>query len=433
MLKNTIFAILFVSISTRAQELLTLEQALEVALKSNYSIQIAKSEARIDHNNASLGNAGFLPQIAASGSRTHTVMANSHQEFLTGSVQDRSNAVSDADNLGVSLNWTLFDGFAMFTNLQKLRELRNMGEIQARQAIENTVSQVINNYFDIVQQKQKYQAMKEALTISEQRLKLSEANYDLGSLSHLEVLDARVDLNADRSALLNEEIVLHNSKTTLNQLLAREVDTQFDVADSISLHSTLALEKLQQDMLKNNSTLMLAQKNCRVAGLDVREAWSSRFPRIGLYAGYTKTQSEAQAGFLHINRSDGYNYGVSASITLFDGFNIHRQWQNARVLQRTNELVLAEMQNSLQAQLSLTFEKYRSNKELVKMEAENVNAARENVKVSMEKFKLGSITALQFRDVQKKYLDAASRLISAQYQAKSAEVELLRLSGGLVK
>ncbi len=415
-----------------SQESLTLEQAVDQALQHNFGIRIARNDAAIDDNNASWGNAGLMPQLTTTASTTHSVN-NSKQTYVTGNIIDRTNAVSDAKNLGVNLNWTLFDGMAMFANLQKLRTYRDMGELEARQAVESALSRVIIAYVDIVQQKQKRHSLQEATAISEQRLKLSEAKYRMGAESKFDLLSARVDLNQDRSALLSQEATLNRAKTLLNELLGRHVDMAFDVADTIAFRERLTLAQLRENLLQNNVELLWQRKNFRASALETSAAWGPRFPKVGVTAGYTITRSESQSGMVQSNKTHGFSYGLNASYTLFDGFNIQRKWQNARVAERSNELRIAEKQNQLEADLLRIYQQYTTNLTLIEMEKENVSVAHENVTVSVEKYRLGSISALQMRDIQIKYLDAVGRLISAQYTAKSAETELLALSGGLIK
>ncbi len=414
-----------------AQESLTLEQAIEIAMENNYAIRIAKTEAEIGENNASLGNAGFLPQITANAGQSKSI-SKSYQEFVSGNVIDRSNAETTSRNVGVALNWTLFDGFSMFASYQRLRQFRKMGEINTRLAIENTLAQVIEAYFDVVQQRQKLQSLQEAMAISQQRLKIAEAKYGIGSESRLDVQNARVDLNEDRSALLRQEISLANAKTTLNQQLARDTALDFVASDTIQIRSNLDIGQLKSLLTRQNSALLLAQKGQTVAKLDVRNAWEPRFPKIGLNVGYSLSRSESQSGFVKSSENQGFTYGLTASYTLFDGFNNNRRLQNAELALRSSELALKETQSEVEAELSRAFQNYNTNVKLTFLEHENVAVAKENVQVSLEKYRLGTLTAIELREVQRKYLDALERLISAQFQAKAAETELLKMTGGLV-
>ncbi len=415
-----------------AQESLTLQQAIEIALENNYAIRIARTEAKIDENNLSLGNAGFLPQITASAGQSKSI-SKSYQEFVSGNVIDRRNAETSSRNVGVALNWTLFDGFGMFASYQRLRQFREMGEINTRLAIENSLAQVIEAYFDVVQQRQKLQSLQEALAISQQRLKIAEAKYGIGSESRLDVQNARVDLNEDRSAMLRQEISLANAKTTLNQLLARDAAIDFVASDTIQIRMNLEIGQLKSVLESQNSTLLLAQKGQMVAKLDVRNAWEPRFPKIGLNVGFNLSKSESQSGFVKSSKNQGFTYGLSASYTLFDGFNNNRRLQNAELALRSSELALRDAKSQIEAELSRYFQAYQTNVKLTSLEHENVAVAKENVQVSLEKYRLGTLTAIELREVQRKYLDALERLISAQFQAKAAETELLKMTGGLVR
>ncbi|HPI72096.1 MAG TPA: TolC family protein [bacterium] len=426
-----IFSLLLIT-GAMGQERLTLDQAIELAMEHNYAIRMARTESQISRNNFHPGNAGMLPELAATASTTHSV-SNSKQTYVTGNVIDRTNAVSDAKNLALNFNWTLFDGLAMFANLNKLREFRDMGELEARRAVETTLNEVISAYYDILRQKQIQQSLEEAVTISEQRMRISEAKHAMGSESRFDLLNARVDLNQDRSRLMNQEISLNNARTSLNELLGRAGDLHFEVVDTISFSRRLTLPDLREGLLQHNTDLLWARKNHRAAEFDVAAACAPMLPRLGVNVGYTIARSESQSGLMHSNKSHGYNYGVNASYTLFDGFSIHRNRQNARVMERSQALRVLELQNQLEAELTRLFQHYQANMALIDIERENVQVARENVAISMEKYRLGSVSALQMRDIQVKYLDAESRLISAQYSAKIHEIQLLKLSGELVR
>jgi len=415
----------------RAQENLTLQQALEIGLENNFSIRIARGEEDIARYNASLGNAGFLPQINATASVSRSVN-DSKQKFLSGSVLDREGAESTSRTAGVALNWTLFDGLNMFISYQRLKEFQDLGELTTRQSIETTVSEIIEAYYDVVQHQQKLQSLEEQVNLSNQRLRITEANYNLGSGSKLDILNARVDLNADQAALMQQKYVLDNACTSLNQLMARPAELTYAIRDSIPLNRDLALQFLQEAMLSKNTGLLMMRNGFDIAKLELRSAWSQQLPRIGLNLGYNISVSESQAGFSLYSRNEGYVYGLSASLNLFEGLSGLRKIQNAKITRRSAELQLADLKNQLDASLLKLYQRYQTNLKLVDMEVENLSVAKENVRVTLERYRIGSISALELRDVQSKYAAASSRLISAKFQAKSSETELLAIGGLLL-
>jgi outer membrane protein TolC len=179
--------------------------------------------------------------------------------------------------------------------------------------------------------------------------------------------------------------------------------------------------------------LRAARANRSAARNDLRGAYAPLLPRVGLSVGYTLSQSESQAGFFKYNRNVGLTYGLSASLALFDGFNLHRRIGNARLALRQTEWALDETVNRLDAQVVRAFKRYETNLRISDLEQENLAAARESVAAAMERYRLGGLSALELRDAQVKLLEATDRLFSARYEAKVAETELLRMSGTLLR
>ncbi len=415
-----------------SQDLLTLKDAVEISLKNNYSINIAKNEQQISNNNSNIGNAGFLPKLDANGNYTKSI-SNIKQEYSNGSSIERNGSKSSNLNAGISLNWTIFDGLNMFATLSRLKELRKIGDLNFKSTVESNISDVTSTYFNIVREEQVIDVLKRTIAISNERVKIAKDKLELGSGSKFDLLQAQVDLNDDKSNLLQEELTLSQLKIKLNNYLGRNADEDFSVADTILINRDLNYKDLQELVVNQNSQLKIAEQNKNISELDLKIAQSDWFPTISLNAGYSFSRSEAEAGFFKSNQNGAFNYGVTASLNLFDGLNTSRKIQNAEISIETNELYLKQTENQVNSDLLHTFKEYQNSIELVDLETENLNAAEENVSVALEKLKLGNITPLEFRETQRKMIDAKSKLVAAQYQAKSAETELLRLSGQLVK
>lgn len=413
-----------------SQEMLTSEKAVAIALENNYSIRIARNQAVIGSNNLTYGNAGFLPTVDVAASLSNNIQ-DSRQEYLSGDVNERDNAKSSSVNLNTSLNWTLFDGFAMFTNYERLKEFEAMGELAARATIERTIVSVLHSYYDLVRQKQRLQVIDKSIAISEERIRLADEKFLLGAASRLEVLQAQVDFNADRSDLLNSQEIFQTSKIRLNNLLAREILIDFDVADQIETSGIPEWNKVYDATLAENTYLMMSAIDNRVAGLQLRELNSRRYPRLNANMGYSFLQSESQAGFIAKNRTSGVNYGLSVGWNVFNGFNLNRQISNARIVQENSEIEMLDFRSSLIADLTATYLSLQSKIQLVDFEQENLDVANLNLSIAMERFRLGELSGFELREAQKNFLAAESRLINARYQAMIVEVNLREISGSL--
>jgi len=426
------FFIMVFSSHSFSQEILTLHEAIEITLSNNFSISIARNESDIAENNSTIGNAGFLPTLDASGSYIKS-NSDTKQEYVDGRIIDRTGAKATNINAGINLNWTIFDGLAMFGNLDALKELKRIGEANYKSEVEINIAGVTETYYNLIREKQVLDVLKETIVISEERVRIAGSKKDVGSGSKFDLRQAQVDLNEDRSNLLKEELTYEQLKVSLNQLMGRDVNAEFGVNDTIAVNENLNLDELKSLTLDRNKDLDIAKKNLSLSEINLRIARSEWFPVISLTGGYNYTNSESEAGFIQSNKNYSLSYGVTAAFNLFNGLNTSRNIENAEIEIENSTLNLNKVRTEVEANLLNTYKKYLSSLKLIRLEEENLTIARESVDIALEKLKLGNITPLEFRETQQKLIDARSRLVSAQYDAKSAETELLRLSGQLIK
>jgi outer membrane protein TolC len=414
------------------QDSLTLFQAVKMGLEKNYSIIIQKNNAQIASNNNTAGNAGFLPDVTLSATQNNTI-TTTHQEMFNGDVKDINNAHNSTLNAGVLLTWTLFDGFSMFTNKSTLNVLEQMGDTEARLTIENTVSAIINNYYGIIQQQKMIQVLRDAVGLSLQRKQIAEAKLALGSGSQLTLLQSTVDLNSDSTDLLREMASLQGIKADLNRLLGRDPEIACHVVDTIILNNDLSYGTLLEKARSQNAELRIADQNKELSLLSLKNARSQRYPSLTFQAGYNYNKLNSQTGFLQFNRSLGPSYGVTASYPIFNGFNISREIRNATIELSNSENQFLDTELDVHNNLFKLYIAYTSNIQVVRLQTVNQDVARENVNVAFEKYRLGAISDIDLRETQKKFIDAQYQLLLSQFQSKQAEVELLRISGELVK
>ncbi len=423
-------ALVFFTSVASAQQLLTLEEAVRIALENNYNIRIARNDVDIAENNVSRANAGFIPSVNANLTNNNTIQ-NSSQTRATGEVTERNNARGSSLNYGVGLNWTVFDGFRMFARYDQLQELQKLGEANLQLTILTTLGDVISNYYNLVQQQQQLRAYDTAVAISRLRVETAQTRFEIGRAARLEVLNAQVDYNTDTTSYLRQLESYRNAQITLNQLLAREATIVFSVAEDFNIDTKLLLPQLMSQALTNNPTLRAALVSRRIAELDLRLVRANRYPVIGLNTGYNFNRSESALGFATLNTGRGFNYGLTASVNIFNGFLQRRNERNASIAIESAGLDYERVNQSLNAQLATAYQTYQTNLSLVQLEENNVRIARQNLDITMARYRLGSITQVEIRDAQLNFVNATVRLNSARYQAKLAEVALREISGNL--
>ncbi|MBK0377979.1 TolC family protein [Mucilaginibacter segetis] len=432
MIKYSFFCWLAFSGIAKAQDTtyLSLKDAVAIALKNNYNIKLSQNNSAIASNNVTPGNAGFLPVVTGNVTSNNSIQTTK-QTRSDGSVNNINNARNSNLNYGVNLNWTVFDGFSMFANYDLLKQLDNLGAIRLQDTIQSTIANVINTYYNLIGQKQQIKALKGAIEISRTQLRYSNDKFAVGRVSKLDVYNAQVNLNADTANLITQLQQFKTTKIQLNRLLVRNLQTDFTVADTILVDDQLILGDIIAKAQTQNPAILSAQINKRLADINLKQTQATRYPQIALTSGYTFSHNKTPAGFTLQQNAHGFNYGVVASINIFDGFNQWRRERNAKLQIENAEIDYKQTMLDIEAQISNFYAVYLSGLDLIKLESSDVELARKNLEISLEKYRLGNITPLEIREAQRNYLDAQSRFSSAQYQSKMAEVTLKQITNSI--
>jgi len=426
----TSIALMLAVSGVRSQDTLKIQDALIIAMENNFDIYLAMNDNRLADLSNNPGNAGMLPDLSVTGSRSISVN-NTEQRYFDGRERTSPNAKNNTISAGVALGWTLFDGFNMFIQKRKLEELENLSEIQLRAVVENTVAEVIQAYYAIITQEEMVSVYREAMGISAERKRIASAGVRIGSSSELSLLQASVDYNADSSALIQQQKMLQNAKIDLNRLLCRDLYTPFVVTGGIPVRTDLIFEKLWMNVQQENPEIRMARANLSMALLDEKGSKSSLYPRINLSSGYNFNKSESEVGIMQLNRNRGFSLGVNASYTIFDGFVQRQNRSRARILLESAQVQAEQMELEIKAHLQSLYNEYETNLQLSRFEKANVELAQRNLDIATEKYRIGSSNDIELRETQKKLMDAENRYLTALFRCKSSETELLRMSGGL--
>ncbi len=419
---------------------LTLQQAVELALTQNFGIQIARRDVDIATRNVSRANAGQIPAADLNLTQSNNRI-NLQQQFEGRDPRITNNVPTSLLNANVALTWTIFDGLGMFVAYDRLKTLEGQRRQLTRSTIEQTVADVTDAYFDVVRATGKFRALEAALRIGRERIQLTKAQVEVGVKAKVELLTAQVDYNADSSAWLRQQESLLTAQITLNELLSRDPATRFSATDSIIVARDLSRATIAERVQAANPRLAAARLQVDISEQERRLIRASRYPSVGLTGGYGLTRNSNGAAFLpgtsqlttNINRQQGFNYGVVATLPLFDGFLRRRQEQNARIITEQSRFALDQTRLQLDSEAEQAWQQYQNRIRLLNLEEANLQLADQNVEIALERYRLGLLTPLVLREAQRSQLDAATRLLDIRYEAKQAETTLRRLTGELVK
>jgi outer membrane protein len=359
------------SFHMNSQSVLSLNEAVQIALENNYEIRLASNNLGIDSLSVSPGFAGMLPRVYASASTNNSTQYSS-QVRADGTEIELDGAKNINKSYGVGLDWTLFDGFSMFARYDRLKELQKLGETELKITVLNRVSDVMITYYDLVQQQQQLTALDSTIVLSEQRVELATNRFSIGKASKLEVLNAQVDLNTDKTLYLRQQELYASTKIRLNEILARDPKIDFKVDDDMLLNNQLVLTDLEIMAENQNPELQAQLINKRIAELQLKQVKGNRLPTISATTGYNFSDSESTLGFARLNNSRGWNYGFSASVDIFNGYNQNRNEKIAKIQLENSTIAIEQQTQTLKAQLNTAFQTYLTNIGLIDLENSNV-------------------------------------------------------------
>lgn len=416
------------------QQVFCLQECVLQGLERNFSIQIARNREQISENNLSLGHAGFLPTVELRAQQSGS-LSDVEQQFTDGSSQRVQGRHNTTGNAGVSMGLTLFDGFRVVTTYRRLETLHELGELSTRLQVEHFISHLASEYFNLIQQQRLLDNLRYAVELSKERVRIDEERYLLGSGSKLQLLQAEVFLNADSSRLERQYEVVRASRIRLNELMALDdLHTDLVLMDTvIEVNPNLVYERLLADAVERNTSLQMAAGNQALSEHDRRIIASRAYPFLSLNAGYGYTYNSFQTGTVSRQQNYGLNYGLTLGVPLYDGANQRRRMRNADLEIENSRLAYEEIMQGIRADMLTIYHAYTNNLRLLVLETQNLSVARETLDIAMERYRLGALSGIELREVQKSLLDAEERLLSVQYQAKIAEISLMQLSGRILE
>ena len=428
--------LLFITLTSSAQKVLTIEEAIATALQNNYAIQLSKNDSAIAALDYSFRNAAFLPRINGSFGGTYN-NNNQRQKFADGTERKLNDIKSNNYNAGLQMNWVVFDGLKMFATRDKLEEFVKLGELGIKQQIVNTIASVITNYYAIVRQKQQLKALNDQIQLSAERVKLAQYKLDIGVGAKPDVLQSKVDLNAQKAAFLSQETLMAQLREQLNQVINIDSESKYLVSDTILINMNVSLGDIQESLENNNPDLLIAQKNIDIARLVLKERKADRFPTVSLNSGYTfnRTNNKATVNPFQplFSRNFGRNLGFTIAVPILNNFTTKRLIKQSALDIQYQQLFFENQKSILNLNVINAYKDYELQKRALALEEENIVLAKENVAIVFEVYKLNSTTLIQLKEAQKSLEDAQTRLINTRYNTKLAETELLRLKGEIIK
>ncbi|MBR9914846.1 MAG: TolC family protein [Algicola sp.] len=431
--KILIGSLAFLGIQGFSQQLLTTEEAMTLALEHNYGIKIAKNTVEVAKNNTDILNTGYLPTLTGNAGATIDKQ-NTEGELANGETRVAEGAETRRYNASINLNYTLFDGLGRRYNYKRLKEQYQLSELEARETIETTLIQLYSVYYTVAQLSENTNALEQTLVISKNRLTRAGYQFDYGQNTKLEVLNAEVDINNDSINLINIKQQLRNTKRDLNFVLGNQLTETFDVNTDLSFLLALNREELLAKTKANNVSLLQAEKNITISEFDIKTNKAQFLPTVGLIGsyGWNESSNNSPLAFTLQNTSSGVSAGLNLTWNLFDGGGTITRVQNSKIILENQKLLKEQLQIDIERNFNNAWDDYQNKLVIFEVQEDNIRTAQNNFERTEEKFKLGQVTSIEFRQAQLNLLNAELSRNQAKYDAKLAELTVLQLSGELL-
>ena len=432
-LRKIVFVFMsFYMTSITAQKLVSVSEAIELALENNYGIKIISNNKEIAKNNASILNSGYLPTVSSSSGATFN-RDNLEAEFANGESTALNGAKSSRYNASINLNYTLFDGLGRYYDYKRLKETYKLSELQARETIENTIAQLYVVYYNVAQVTENVTVLEKTLTISKDRITRASYQFEYGQGTMLNVLNAQVDINNDSINLINAKQQLVNTKRDLNVVLGNVISSEFRVDTTIDFKLDIDQNDLANKVRSNNVNLLQLDKNIMINTFIVKANKSGYLPSLGLTGsyGWNKGNNNA-ASFVAVSTNTGLSGGLSLSWNLFDGGATATRVSNAKIELENRSLEKESMVIDIERTFNNAWDDYQNKLTIFQVQENNIITSTNNFNRTQEKYKLGQATSIEFRQAQLNLINSELNRNQAKYAAKTAELTVLQLSGELL-
>ena len=408
---------------------ITLDEAIAIALKNTYEIQIAKNNVEANTILNNYGIAGGLPVIAATLSNTEQV-TDVNQKLNTGVEISRKGAVGNNTQAGVSAGILLYNGNRVVSTKKRLAELQYQSVELLNSQIQNTIADVMTSYYDVVRQLSYVNTLITSIAASQQRLDILEVRKAAGMANNAVIFQAQIDLNTLNQTLQDQRMVAGIAKTELLRLLTLDVKSVLAIRDTITVDQDVQLNSIL-DRLTVNADVKAADHQVRINQLIVRETAAQRYPTIRLNTAYNYSRNQSGAGFTLLNQTNGPNAGISLAVPIYNGGIFKRQQKVAEINTTNARLQKDVILRDYSSDVVKMYETYRSSLQQLEIQKASYNLSKQLLDLTLQRFKLIQATIIDVREAQRSFEDAGYRMININYAAKAAEIELKRLGNTL--
>lgn len=432
-MKNSILVFLiFFSIKALSQQVLSFEEVIKRTLEKNFDVLIQRNNVQIADNSNNIGAAGYLPTIGINADQNWTT-TNTRQEFYSGQVNEKNGANNNSLTASARLNWTFFDGFAMFARDKRLQLQEDLATVNLTAQMEMSIYQASVLYYSLQYYKRMQVVYEEAIQLSKERFDLISLRSKNGAASDLELLQAKLDLNTDSSNYLNHLNQIGKMKADLAMVMGEAGNMEFEVDDNIPALPVLSQATILENALSQNTSLLVQKSQIAIIDQQRKELQSRYYPQLSFYTQYSATISKSEVGLLASNRSLGPGIGFTLSWTILDGLSNVTAVKNNKLQKENAEFAVEKQEQTIKTEVDKAWQDYTFSERMYRLENSSIVNTTEMFEIAQKSFENGSLTQFELREIQFSIIQAKNRQLTSEFNLRTAVLNLSLFTGDYKK
>ena len=425
MKRSFLIIVIFLTRVAASGQSLTLQDAINIALKKNLDLQLLKNNVEISRVNNHIGVAGGLPVVTASGSDIEQ-STNVNQRLNSGTVIKKNGAVANNFSSDITGDILLYNGARVVATKHRLEQLELQSEQYLNSEVQNTMASVMTSYYDIVRQQAFMKTIDKSIDVAQKKLDIVKTQQSVGMANNADLFQSQLDLNALLQQKEAQSLVVDQAKTGLLLLLNLKPDSLIYISDTIVVDKTLSLGNILSN-LNRNADVLAAENQVKINQYIVKETQALRYPSIRASAGYNYSRNKTSAGNILFNQSSGVVGGLTLSIPIYNGTAYKRQQKVAEINVRNGMLQKDIIIRNYSAQAVQAYQSYASSLQQLETQQTNVQLAQKLIDLVLLRFQLHQATIIEVTQAQQSFENASYTLTNLSFTAKSSEIELKRL------
>lgn len=406
---------------------LSLQQAIELALKNNRDLKTARRILSSQASNYRAAKAQYYPQISGSFSIEHTLFNNLEIEPKI------ANRFSTS-LFNVNLNMPLDLSGAIGRTVQKALIGVVTAKAQYLQAAQNLVVNVYSQYYTVLSSVETIRIDRAQVEQAQEQLRIAEARLKKGRIPEADVLTAKVQLDNAKQTLKVDEGGFEVAVATMRNTLVLPQQVEIIPTGKLTFSpEKFVYEEAFQEGEKKRLEMQVSRLNLEVANISLKSTYDQYLPTITLTGsyGYSLTGRNPQEAIEERQKGPLWQFtaGLNVPIFIFDGGTIKESKVRAMTdieqaqanVQQTRETIALEIKNQL-----ITLQNTQERVEILKNTAKQ---GSESLRIADLRYRMGLSSYLEYADARNNLRSAELNLLSAIRDHSLAKVNMYKALG----